>query len=361
MTADMFSAVVPRLQLAWDATSLGSLMACPRRYQYEILEGWRSGDNIDLQFGGFFAKACETFRHMRLSGLSHDQATLGAVKQTVLATWGPDGPWSGRYAEQWRCTGAEPYRNAKGNRAKCPWSHAGKWFPGPSPTTCGQCGSGCEVQRRWLTDNPAKDRHALVRLVIWWCDEQPENMEDAFSTVAIGGVPAVELSFTLPLPWTASTGETFLLCGHMDSIGKMGDEYFVADNKTTKKGLTASYWRGYSPNVQVDIYDLAASMLYPTLGVKGVMIEAAQTMAEGARFGSMPFYRNDVQRDELLVDLEYWTTMAEQFAETKYWPMNRKSCLMCPFQPICSRPPEKREMYLESLFTKSFWNPLEAR
>src|SRR5262249_48382038 len=163
-------------------------------------------------------------------------------------------------------------------------------FPGPAPASCGECGSECSVQRRWVSEHPDKDRYALVRLVAWWLDDQPDDPTEAFHNIRIGDVDAVELSFTMPTPWKAETGEAFLLCGHMDTIGRLGDEHYIADDKTTKMWLSDTYWASYSPNVQVDLYDLAGSVLYPELAIKGVLIEAAQTSATNTKFGMMPFY-----------------------------------------------------------------------
>src|SRR5262249_18812386 len=122
MTASPYSAVLPKLQLAWDATSLGELMSCPRRYQLAILEGWRKPDNHHLEFGGYVARCKEIYRRARLAGRSLREAQCEALRYVLYVTWGEanelrPGPWSGSYQEQWRCTGAIPYRNKKGNRA----------------------------------------------------------------------------------------------------------------------------------------------------------------------------------------------------------------------------------------------------
>lgn len=384
-----FSSHIPKLQVAWDATSLRSLMTCPRQYQYQILEGWRpQGAKVDLEFGGFFASACEIYKKGRINGKTKEQATLAALRYTIEATWvlrdetNPAhggkimGPWGGRYEELWHCTGAEPYRNAKGNKAKCPWSHKGVWLPSPAPDICGECGSEIETQRQWISDNKTKDRYTLVRLVAWYCDEQPETKSDGpWPYQFPNGQPAVELSFQMPLPWKAPAygmraggmvikpdlGEPYILCGHIDSIMTFGNENFPADNKTTKNALGQSYFAGFSPNIQMDVYDLAGSMLYPSLGLRGVMIEAAQVQQEGARFGVGVSYRTDKLREELLTDLRYWLTQAEKFASDDYWPMNRASCYLCPFKGVCNKDPDMRQGYLEGNFVRDPWNPLKPR
>src|SRR3990167_10167094 len=87
----MFSPANPKLQIAWDATSLYALMFCPTYYQRTIIEGWRLPGNVDLDFGVFFAGAVEVFKKARLSGAACNDAGVGAVEWVIKA--------SGRYAE----------------------------------------------------------------------------------------------------------------------------------------------------------------------------------------------------------------------------------------------------------------------
>lgn len=375
-----WSAVVPGLQLAWDATSLKALMTCPRYYQYSIIDGWR-GSSVDTEFGGYFASAVETYKGARIDGKTKEQATLDAIRRVLTDTWIRDETttnpahggktfghfWGGEYQQQWRCTGVEPFRNAKGNKAKCPWSFKGHWFPGQGGHVCGTCGSPTHTERRWLPTDGYKDRYSLLRLVAWYCDDQPENRED-------GMWPhAVELSFKLPLPWTTmrfameggktqySGGEQYVLAGHMDSLMWLGDELFITDNKTTGKSLNAQYWAQYSPNIQVDVYDYAGSLLFPTSNLRGVVIEGAQILKGGARFGHMPFPHTDARREEFHHELEWWLRQAERYAREGYWPMNRSACYLCPFKKVCSKEPGKRDFWLKADFTKRHWNPLEER
>lgn len=358
----LFTTKLPHLQRAWDATSLNALMFCPRYYQYSILKGWREPDNNNFEFGGYFASAVEIYKKERLNGKSKEQASVDSLRYAITTTWDPlQGPWSGQYDQAWRCTGSEPYRNRKGNRAKCPYSHKGSWFPEPAPSICGECTSPIEIQERWVPLY-TKDRYALIRLVAAYCDAQPSTKSDGATAIMIDKEPAVELSFRYPLPYNTPDGDPYLACGHMDSIMRFGSENFISDNKTTTKTLNDKYWQSYSPNTQVDLYDISGSVLWPELNIKGVMIEGAQlTKTMGVRMGVGFMRRTEAQREEFLKDLAYWLTQAERFASDEYWPMNRRNCWMCPFNIICSKDPSKREGYLSSNFTQKFWNPLQER
>lgn len=339
-------------------------MQCPRYYQYTIIEGWRATSNEHLEFGGYFASSVETFKKALVAGDTKEAATLKALRYAIEATWIKDkGPWSGHYADTWHCTGDEPYRNAKGNRAKCPYAKVGHFTEGVGPETCGVCGSPTVRTRRWVSDYSYKDRPTLVRLVAAYCDDAAGSpAEGPYPYAFPDGRPAVELSFQIPLPYKTPDGEPYLLAGHLDSIMVFGSEHFIADNKTTTKYPDQKYFATYSPNVQVDTYDLAGTVLWPSLNIRGVLIEAAQVLKNGdLRFGIGPQHRSEAQREEFLFELEYWLKQAEQFANFDYWPMNRRSCWNCPFQSICSKPASKRGLFLKSNFIKQHWNPLEER
>lgn len=358
-----FCTTQPMLQRAWDATSYSALMFCARYYQHTIIEGYRQPGNNDLEFGGFFASCVEHYKKGRLLGQTKEQATVDTVRYAIERTFDPIiGPWSGSYEEAWRCTGVEPYRNKKGNRAKCPWSHKGNWFPAPAPQVCGECGSTTELQRRWVSSF-TKDRYALLRLVCAYCDNQPQTAQEGpFPICFPDGTPAVELSFRYPLPWNTPDGDPYLACGHMDSLMEYGTENFISDNKTTAKSLNQKYWQAYSPNPQVDLYDVTGSILYPELNIRGVLIEGAQiTKTQGIKQGLGIMRRTEAQREEFFRDFRYWLDQAEKFATDNYWPKNTRNCWSCHFNIVCSKDPSMQEHYLKSNFVQSHWNPLEER
>jgi hypothetical protein len=387
---NMWSEGNPKLQRAWDATSFRAMMFCPRYYELTVIEGWR-GSTLDLEWGILYHGALDVGDKLLLDGKPMEVAQREAVKWAMLNSgqWMVEGansktgvwekvyitdpppedfhaafePWSGRYRAQWRCTGTEPYKNEKGNRAKCPLSHKGNWQDTEAPGICGICGSEIERVDRWVPLNDAKDRYSLVRAVAWYYEDAPATADGrgvglyAFPN----GTPAVELPFRLPLPWKTPHGEDYLLAGYLDGIRTFGSEMFTGERKSTKKTLNQMYWAGYSPHIQVDIYDVAAAALFEDLPIKGVMVEAVQTLASGARYGRHIAYRTEAQREELMRDLREWLSIAERFAEQKYWPMNRANCWLCPLKSVCSKQPASRARELEQNFKRQHWNPLIER
>lgn len=358
-----FSAGNPRLQVAWNSSSLQELQFCPRKYQYTVLDGWKPGSAVDLEFGGYFAAAVERYYRARLAGSSRDDAQLDTLDWLLRETWRDGRPWGGTVQEEWRCSGAEPYKNAKGNKAKCPYSHSGQFFPAPAPDICGECGSAVEVHRNFVADHKTKNRKTLVRAFAWWVEEQPERLQDGVYPYTFpNGTPAIELSGVVPLPRQTPSGENYLLTFHLDQIAALGDELFVQDQKTTTKSLGPEFWGGYSPHMQMDTYDLIVTLLFPDLPIAGILLDAVQTQVGGARFARRPLYKRESQREEQLDIILRVIADAERYAAEDHWPMNKRSCWLCPFKRVCSKPPEERNRYLAADFEKGeTLNPLAIR
>lgn len=350
MSTNLFHPTIPNLQVKWDASSLKPLMACPRRYQLGALEGWGTLDQkVDLEFGRIIGEGWEIYE---LGGAT-DSALRAAIKHVLTRSHGG----FGFYEDAWRCLGQTKFKNAKGNAAKCPYSHAGKWFVAPGPETC-SCGSATETANRWLPINPSKDRGQLIRALVWYAMEYADNAlivaKDAL------GKPMVEHHWELPLGEV--DGVAFTICGNLDRVLEAGEHgpVYVADYKTTGKGLTKSYFASWAPDIQVDLYDFAALDFLPAhlrSRYDGVMIDAVQVQPGKALFGRS-IYKNDAKgHAELRRELEHYMRMAKKYAEDNYWPMNRTACFLCQFKGVCSQPPDRREQALKAEFDRSFWNP----
>lgn len=375
-----FSSSNPNLQIVWDASSLKSLQFCPRHYQYANLEGWQS-PSVDLAFGRLLASALERYQKSRLDGKTKLDATLVAVRWAMEETYferyehanqGGEiieievegSQWGGHYETMWKCKGEKPYKNAKGNRAKCPFAFVDAWYPGEAPDFCGSCGSSCHQERRYLPDDAKKNRQSLVRAIIWYAEDQPEELSDGLAPHKFDdGTYAVELSGKLPLPYTTeTTGERYVLAYNLDYIGNFGYEQFIVDNKSTTKPLNDKFFNAYSPETQFDTYDMVASLAFPALDVKGVLLDGIQVMVGGVEFGRRPYYKTEAHREEHLEDLGHWLRYAEDLAVRGYWPMNKRSCWLCPFARVCELPPSLRQGFLKSNFVKQpRWNPAAER
>lgn len=296
------------IQLAWDSTSLGEFKTCPRKYFYSIIMGLRPRvDSIDLRFGILIHEAIEQYHKDRFAGSDHELALRLAVHSAMMKTW----------------------------------DH--------------------ERGRPETLDDPLKNRLTLVRTLVWYLDKWKEDTEEIPRLA--NGKPAVELSFRFDTQLRSTSGEAFLLCGHMDKIRRLGGVPYVGDVKTTRYQLNQDYFDMFSPDNQFSTYCLAAKVVFG-IETKGIILDAIQVGANFARFHRQLIPRSEASLEEWFEDLEYWLRLAESCALEKKWPQNDKSCNQyrgCRFRGVCSRSPAQREAYLEANFTQVVWDPLRIR
>lgn len=297
-----FSKEIPALQVAWDSTSLGLLKTCPRKYFYQIIQGWRpKGQSIHLTFGIAYHSALEAYDKARCKDMDHEEAVIVAVRSALAFTDPPD-----------------PDKN--------------------------------------------KNKFTLVRSVVWYLDKFGKD-DPAKTIVLENGKPAVELSFRMGIGVEAADGSEYLLCGHLDRVVEFGNDVFVMDRKTTKSTMSDYYFNQFSPNNQMTLYTLA-SQIISKRAAKGVIIDAVQLAVGFSRFARAFAYRTKAQLDEWFGDTVRYLRMAERMANEQSWPMNDTACDKfggCPFREICAADPGVRELYLKSNFEQRIWDPLEAR
>jgi hypothetical protein len=115
--------------------------------------------------------------------------------------------------------------------------------------------------------------------------------------------------------------------------------------------------------MQVDTYSLAVKFLPEVAGLefRGVLIEAAQTLVSGSRFGYQQIYRSEALNEEHLQEVGELLRDAVRYASQNYWPMRKSQCSMCPMKKVCKLEPGKRQMFLEANYVQHRWNPLEER
>ena len=307
-----FSLRTPQLQLGLDSTSLGAFKLCPRKYYYEIVEGWtgRSG-KPDLEFGIWLHQAREEYERGLAAGGGHEEVLSAVLQSLLFKTWDSD------------------------------------------------------LGRPWTSDHPVKNRTTLVQTVVWYLDELAQN--DPLETVQLAnGQPAVELSFRFDSGLRSRKGEAFILCGHLDRIATLGDspvQHYVVDIKTTKSALDQRFFAGFSPDNQMSLYTIAGAVVFG-LPIDGVIIDGIQVGAGFARFARSPIRRTASLSDEWLEDLSWWVAQLEHCADAQMWPMNDKACGLyggCAFRPVCSRPPSARPQWLVANFVRRTWVPLQPR
>lgn len=359
---------LPTQLRAWDSTSLRCFMECPRKYQLNIVEGWRSGSNLDLEFGSLWHESVELFDRLRAQGATKEQATLEAVKHCIQKTWIDDKPWSGVYSPVWRCNNWLP---GKRNVFRC--TAAKGWWAG-TQERCPKCQHTVSNRNAWVPENKYKNRYTLLRSVLLYCDEQPEGEGGVKPIVFPDGQIALELSFQLELPWDSPDADDYdfrknkpyLLCGHLDSMISVAGENMVRERKTTRSTISYSFFDRYAPDIQIDNYDLAGDLMFgETLHPHAVMVEVMQVGVEFSRMQRGLVNITEGRRAEHLRDLEYHIKEAERCARNGYYPKRTASCNNgggCRYRRVCREEPgETRQRILETYYTQDHWNPLKER
>lgn len=314
-----------KLQFAWDSTSLGWLKTCPKLYYYHMVEGWRSKhESIHLRFGLEYHHSLEYYDVLRSADMDHTTALREVVRDCLTRT-----------------VDFAPSEENFGKSVKY------------------------------------KNRETLVRAVIWYLDKFSEETDPTVTHHLQSGKPAVELSFKIELDFEPNTheakGQPYLLCGHLDRIVDYNGDLYTLDRKTSTSQLGDYYFEQYSPNNQMTIYTIAGQVIMDAT-IKGVIIDAAQLLIDGARFKRGFTFRKREIIEEWLEDLKYWLTINEGYVAEDHWPMNDTACNHymsvasegkvfggCPFRDVCNSPKRIRENVLKSKFVKEQWNPLKPR
>src|SRR5881392_624908 len=157
------------IQWAWDSTSLEWLKRCPRLYQYQMIEGWRSKEeSVHLRFGIEFHKAVHDYELEMAEGIPHEDAVFDVVKALLDRISG------------------------------------------------------------WKPDHKYKNREFLVRSVIWYLEKFKDD--PATTHIMDDGRPAVEVTFSFEVDWGPNGGgNPYMLCGHLDRVVMYHDALFVMD------------------------------------------------------------------------------------------------------------------------------------
>jgi hypothetical protein len=294
---------------AWDSTMLKSAEKCLRYFQYKMIAGWQPGrKSVHLLFGGHYAKALERYHRLRAEGVSLDEALESVVLDCLTDTW--------------EITGSR---------------------------------DGVPIGRPWDSMDSSKTRETLIRSIIWYIDE---FADDPLVTVVHDGKAAAEYSFTF------GVDDDIFLCGHLDRVVQYGDDFYVADNKTTSGIINDRYFEQFSPDTQFSLYTFVGQGIFK-LPIKGVVVDAAQILVGGTKFSRGFSFRTTEQLNEWYDGAMSLIETVNHAVKEDHFPMNPSSCGNyggCEFRHICSRSPSQREQFLRGDFSRgSVWNPLERR
>lgn len=323
-----FSRTSPGLQLAIDSTSLGAFKTCPRWYYYTVIQGWESKfENVHFVFGLCMHEGRERYYHARARGEPHEEALRVALAYVLTKTW------------------------------------------------------DTRLGRPWISTHETKNRLTLIRTLIWYLDRFGES--DPLQTIVLSnGKPAVELSFRFDTQLETKGGEHWLLCGHIDRLGRLNDHVYIDDLKTTSRTISASFFTQFTPHNQFSLYSIAGRVIWHE-PVAGLIADAVQVAVNFSRFERAMVPRSEPYLNEWFNGTSRWLQQMEVCATAGTaaeaagldpalgWPMNDMSCNNfsygdgsrggCPAREICSRNPASREASLRTEFKRRIWDPLQRR
>lgn len=321
MTESAFSKGNPSLRRVWDSTTFRAFLKDPASYKLKYVEGWRGIDPAPpLVFGQYMHAALELYDKERFKHGDSQIALEAALDYAhALAT---------------------------------------------SRTEYGYTLDEIAENFAKKTQRNHRTLKTLLRTIVWY--EANYGQDDPVQVLGLGGEPAVELSWRIPLPIKTPYGEDYIMAGHLDGLVDLGGNRFVRERKHTARTVGSYYFDQFSPDPQISTYALLGSAI---LGepVQGVLVEVAQVGVNFSRFERREIPRTKGQQDEFIRDLCFWIKTAERMAEEGHWPMNDVGLQIFgggEWRQLLARDPAHREAYIGMNFKKDregMWNPLEER
>lgn len=309
------------IPFAFDSTSLGTFMDCPRKFYYSQVRGLRrKWKAAPITFGSAFHKALETYELERGKGLTLDQALAPAL-----------------HAAREDSVGMEEHKS--------------------------------------------RTPEALMRSVEAYIRHHEGEQMETLTTQE--GKPAVELHFKASLgnAITFLPEQEVLYCGYIDRVVRFQGTPFVLDHKTTGMSIStekgsASYFGAFTPDMQMTGYVWASREAYG-FPVRGVIVDAMQVAKTKTEFARQIINRTPAQIDEWRAGVTYWVRLAATSGmvatqvgdnlgeQAKAYPMNQRHCHSrygaCTFAGVCGRDPSVREAFINTDFGVEPWNPLLPR
>ena len=197
------------------------------------------------------------------------------------------------------------------------------------------------------SEDNARTPETLVRAVVWYCDKY---RNDPFKTAVIdigdGPQVAVELRYEVDIPNT-----DYRMSGRIDRLAVYDGDLYIIDRKTTKLTITQKYLNSFMPGWQFATYLWA--LPYMGLKVKGVLVEACQTMVNGTRWERERITMPRANLAEHEREIQNMVSRIDKAWEENFWPKSMASCNMyggCEMRFVCNAPVGMRERFLKDRF-----------
>lgn len=300
----------------WDSTIRSAFVACPRQFFWGYLNHLRkSGLSVHLHFGGCFAKGLEVTRKSFYAAGESASSALIRGCNAIVEQWGE----------------AE--------------------FPDVPPRS------------------PAANKTlpSCIDALASYFEEWP-LAEDRLQPYRFNGVPAVEMSFAVPIVGTAHpvTGDPLIYAGRFDMLGywEDADSVFICDEKTSSN-LGNAWINNWKMRGQLTGYVFGARQY--GLNAAGCIVRGIGILKSEITFTQVIETRPEWQVQQWLSTLRYdlnraaamWAQAAELETPRNAFPQALDSACSsyggCPFLDLCDS--EHPERWIGEYDTLQ-WDPL---
>lgn len=192
-------------------------------------------------------------------------------------------------------------------------------------------------------------------------------MNEPFKIAQVGGKPAIEIGFVVPIG-------NVLYAGRLDALVEWGSELLVLEHKSTGR-IDSNYFKQFNPNMQIDGYIYGAEA-YAGRKCFGAMVNAIEVWKELKRptekskkledhYARNPENRNEVQLkdfarqvQDIVRDVEHCEQAGTSLGIDAFY-QNKHQCRSynfdCPYKDLCMY--GENERLMEQNYRKEKWEP----
>lgn len=207
--------------------------------------------------------------------------------------------------------------------------------------------------------NTAKSLDRMVGALEYYFDQYPLD-DDPARIATPGGVPAVEWSFALPLPFNnPDTGQPLLYAGRTDCLVEFCGGLYAEDDKTTS-ALGMSWSKQWELRSQFIGYAWAMREL--GLRPQGTIVRGVSILKTKYETAQAIVNSPDWKISEWVEHRNFLIAKSLEAYQNGYSePALDETCNEyggCSFKAVCQIPPKNRQAWLDTSYEENDWNPL---